>query len=252
MAFDAFDKIGQHIDISDGIDSSVNIHDDFYCCGCHCILHIKAVDSNKRAAHFAGKHELWCDDASTSQGNDRISDYGLKNGFLQKLLETVQTEGVKKPSESTSHVSHTTAVSSGNGVGKGKPHDIKVLKTIRQLFNLFKRESFNTILYDNVRICDIYCGPSTKHIYTKYINGLHLVHAQYNWGNEDSKTLFFRFPTIAETQIKIYVHIEDRELFNDAFALLKSHYGKPVLIYAEFSNGNCTITSLAQIVPLSR
>jgi competence CoiA-like predicted nuclease len=118
MAFDAFDKIGQHIDISDGIDPSVNIHDDFYCCGCHCILHIKAVDSNKRAAHFAGKHELWCNDASTSQENDRISDYGLKNGFLQKLLETVQTEGVKKPSESTSHVSHTTAASSGNGTAR--------------------------------------------------------------------------------------------------------------------------------------
>ena len=160
----------------------------------------------------------------------------------------LQLEDVKKPSGS--NVPRTITGTDKTGVGRKQCSDIKDIKSVRQLFSLFKRESFNAVLYDDVRICDVYCGPSTKHIYTKYINGIHLVHAQYNWYSKELPRLYFRFPTVDDWTLKITAMFLDDMLYHDAVQLLYHHHKKPILLFAEFNDGFCTISSMSQLIPL--
>ena len=214
---------------------------------------IKAIHSNLKAAHFAGKHEPGCDEIPENhRPKERIDDFQLKAGDLNDLLAKIISDGVKERGDNNPLTSSFGVTASAISFHTDSPKKFNILnvKSIRYLYRLFKNESFNKILYDNVRICDIYCGPSTKHIYTKYVTGLHLVHAQYNWCNDDKRTLYFRFPTIDNTQIKIYAHINDIDLYMTLSLLLKNHYRKPTLIFAVFDGADCNIESPTQVVPL--
>lgn len=254
MSFNAYDINRKEIDLSKGIPKRVSSDDVFYCCGCNSVLHLKAIHSNLRAAHFAGKHEPWCDEPSGNRSKEQVDDFQLKSGDFENLLAKLIADGVKekgddKPSSPVSGKT-TTSTPTTPRPGVSKQLNILDVKSIRYLYQLLRNESFNKVLYDNTRICDIYCGPSTKHIYTKYISGLHLVHCQYNWRSKSQPRLFFRFPTVDKTQIKIFADFIDHDLYDLAVSILDKHYKKPVLLFADFTDSYCQIQSLTQVVPL--
>ncbi|MBQ9550021.1 MAG: hypothetical protein IJU87_04335, partial [Lachnospiraceae bacterium] len=93
MSFNAFDANHKDVDISAGIPKDISIEDTFFCYGCNCDLHIKAINSTKRAAHFAGYHESWCDEIDTkTTDNDHIANYRLTNQSLQSFLSKIQAD----------------------------------------------------------------------------------------------------------------------------------------------------------------
>lgn len=126
------------------------------------------------------------------------------------------------------------------------------IKTVRQLFNILSSSLPNDELYPGVEVKDVYCGVNTQFLYTKYVNGLHLVYAEYKGYSSKAPILFCSYPSREKEQIRIYIHFENNRVFEAARMQLKGHYGKHILIFADFINNNCDIESLTQIIPLRR
>jgi hypothetical protein len=252
MSLWAYTKSGIPIEAStDSLPPGVTFDDDFFCPSCRCKMYHKSASSNGRVAHFAGKHAEYCDIGLTSDVDGTVRSYSLSENSLAEFLETLITEGVKVPSSSRRKAS-TGSVAPKTGGETSSTSISKSIKTVRQLFNVLASSLPDDELYPGTKVKDIYCGISTLFLYTKYINGLHLVYAEYTGYSAKSSIMYCSYPSKAGEQIKIYLHFEKEELFKSAKKMLMGHIRKPILIFASFSNSNCDIVSLTQIVPLRR
>ncbi len=230
--------------------SGVTFDDDFFCPSCRCHMYYKSASSNNRAAHFAGKHESWCDIGYTSDREGTVRDYSFTEETLPDFLSKIVSEGVKEPSVSKNKPSSKGTASKAPATTISRRATPKDIKTVRQLFNVLSSSLPEDELYPGIKVKDVYCGVNTQFLYTKFIKGLHLVYAEYNWFDKKTQKLFFRYPSIHHAQIKVICHVPNVELFNALSELLKGHFNKPVLEFATFSNSVCVIESPLQIVPL--
>lgn len=221
-----------------------NPSDDFICPSCDCIMHFVSSSSNGRVAHFSGHHNDGCDIALTN-GTDNIRNTNFPCDNIESFMNKIEADGLKKPSAGKFKKYPLKKPSSTpNTTPKSKD-----INTVRDLFNVLANSNPNDIFYDNIKVNDIYCGMNTRYLYTKFINGNHLVYCEYNWHSSDGMTLYFRYPSINSTQIKIYAHLTDKSL-SDYFIKMLGSKGTKALILADFNNNNCTITSEVFIIAL--
>lgn len=232
--------------------TGVTFDDDFFCPSCHCGMYYKSASSNGRSAHFAGKHESWCDIGYTSDNDGTIRDYVFTDETLPDFLNKLISDGVKEPSAEEYKQSTKSSASKTTITPISSYETPQNIKTVRQLFNVLSSSLPDDELYSGVKVKDVYCGVNTQFLYTKYVNGLHLVYAEYKGYSSKAPILFCSYPSREEEQIKIYVHFNDDQLFTAAKMQLKGHYGKHILIFASFINNNCNVASLTQIVPLRK
>lgn len=203
----------------------------------------RSVSSNGHAAHFySTDHAEWCDiDAATGCNEERY-DYSLPGNSIQGVLELVSRQGVKKPS------AHKTVAAKPRR-SSGNKHQ-KIIRTIRQLFAFCELSDPKDVLPDGKRVMDIYCGANTAFLYVSYVNGPHLMYAQYNGKAKDGFALFFRYPSKAETQLTIALRAKEKAVLDDIASRLT--IGDFALILAEFSSLHCCVCSAAQVVPFKR
>ena len=222
----------------------VSIDDCFYCPSCECEMYFKSASSNGRVEHFAGKHLINCDIGLTNVCG--VNNLRFNYNDVKSFFDFIINERIKRVSVKECDLNNNDK----NIIGNNK-RLLKSIRTIRQLYIFLANQSPNSIVCGNTYVKDIYCGLSTRYLYTKYIKGIHLVFAEYNWNNKNNM-LYFNYPSKANTKIKIIIEINDKILFSTICKVLSKHYGKPVLIFGDFKNNTCLVKSETQIVPLRK
>lgn len=223
--------------------------EELFCPSCGCKMHYVSAVSNRRAAHFSGKHFPECDIGSASSDNVDPYHYELPENSIQGLFDLILRQGVKQPSPKES-------TNSKHGAPTGMEHK-GTINTIRKLYNFCASADPDTILPDGKRVGDIYFGKRAADEYKKNekkredngIRGLHLMYAQYN-GHNDEGTLFFHCPSKANAILRIAVKSNDKNMLSTVHRSLgRDCYA---LIFADFKHKHCDIESPAQIVPIKK
>lgn len=229
----------------------------YWCPSCNGEMHFVSAATNGRTAHFSGRHSDDCDIGFTSDAEGG-RNYAFESGSIEDFLDGICEEDLRVPAEpAAARVRHEpSAGEPDGGVAPGPVEDRAVpIHTVRQLFHFMVNSDPNDIVYGDKRVKDIYCGPATEWLYTKYISGTHLVYCEYNWHDDNYETFYFRFPSKRNTVIKIFAHIKNPAIGGYLQNIL-GNPGQKVLILAEFEShrttSDCTITSRVQIVPLSK
>lgn len=243
MSFWAETLAGEKTVIRDNGVSVGDTTDTFLCPSCQEKMRYVSQSSNGRAAHFRGHHKDYCDIGFTN-ANEHIYEYELSKNTLQDFLNVLKNSSVK----TRTSVPHKNINTEGHHLIKTK----KEITTLRQLHNILALSNPEEELYDGVKVKDVYCGISTKYLYTKYINGLHLVFAQFNGYQKEEKKLYFCYPSRESTQIKICVSFSDNTDYQSFIHNDGNHTGYYFIIYAEFKNSRCTLDSLTQIIRLHK
>lgn len=216
---------------------------DLICPSCKCIMHYRSVSSNGHAAHFYGTdHADWCDIGVARKYSTDRYDYSMPGNSIQDIFDLVLRQGVKQPALEKSA---TTKQKNSSG----EEHR-KTIHTIRQLFAFCAFSDPRDILPDGKRVMDIYCGASTTFLYNSFVNGLHLMYAQYNGRTRDGSALFFRYPSLEDSQLAIALRAEEQSVLTDISSKLA--IGDFALILAEFSHLHCDVLSTAQVVPVKK
>lgn len=245
MSLYAKTKSGEYVTANSMLwGNDVSIDDCFYCPSCGCEMYYKSASSNGRVEHFAGKHSIYCDIGLTNDSG--TNSLRFKHSNIKSFFDFIINDKIKRTNAKVSDLTDNKK----NTIVNNK-RLFKTIRTIRQLFVFFANSSPDSIVCEKTYVKDVYCGLNTRYLYTKYINGIHLVFAEYNWNNKEN-TLYFNYPLKVNAQIKIIVEINDKFLFSTMCKLLKKHYEKPVLIFGDFDNNKCLIESETQIVPLRR
>lgn len=241
MSFYAITATNKHVHAND---SYLFGDEDLFCPSCGCKMHYVSAVSNKRAAHFSGKHFSGCDIGSASSDNVDPYHYEFPEDSVQGILDLVISQGVKQPSSNGS-----TGSKHGAPTGTERKGTIN---TIRKLYNFCASADPDTILPDGNRVGDVYLGKQAAVNYGEgkknYVNGLRLMRAQYNGTNDDGTVLFFHYPSKANAALKIAVKSDNKDVLPAVQCTLG--WNCYVLIFAVFENRHCDIESPAQVVPI--
>lgn len=227
-------------------DSYLFEDEDLFCPSCGCKMHYVSAVSNRRAAHFSGKHLSGCDIGIADSSCVDPYHYKFPEDSVQGILDLVIRQGVKQPSSNGS-------ANSKHGVPAGTERK-GTINTIRQLFNFCVSVDPSTVLPDGNRVKDIYCGRSTTFLYKKFVSRPHLMYAQYNGHTADYSALFFCYPSIEEVGKQNGFTIAVRSV---RVGTLKTaggtlSIGDYALILADFKGKHCDIESPAQVVPVKK
>lgn len=198
---------------------------------------------NGHAAHFySTEHEEWCDIGVAKKYSTERYDYSMPGNSIQDIFDLVLRQGVKQPAPEKSATTKQRHSS-------GKEHR-KTIRTIRQLFAFCAYSDPRDVLPGGKRVMDIYCGANTTFLYNSFVDGLHLMYAQYNGKAKDGSALFFRYPSLEDSQLAIALRAKEQSVLADILSTLA--IGDFVLILAEYSHLHCDVCSAAQVVPVKR
>lgn len=198
MATWVYTKTGVVVIATQEPPAGVTFDDDFVCPSCQCKMYYKSPSSNGRVAHFAGKHDEWCDFGYTSDSDGNIKDYSFSHTTLEDFFHALKDEGVKQASPKRK-----------NTVSSSMPKELtdvpapKQIRTVRQLFNVLSSSLPEDELYPGTKVKDIYCGINTRFLYTRYVNGLHLVYGEYTGCSSKAPILFCSYPSRKNEQMLI-------------------------------------------------
>lgn len=246
MSLWAYNTNGDIVNLVDDI--AIDINADYRCPSCGCKMYYKSASSNGRAAHFAGHHNSECDIGHTSDVDGKLSDYYFDQTTLSTFLESLMASGVKTIKKTVSADNMMYSETKGHVTIKNP--NKKKIRTLRQLFNVLASSSPDATIYSTIKVKDIYCGSSTEYLYTTYINGLHLVYAQYNGYSRYNQCLYLKYPSCKRCNVTIRVYIEDALLFSSIVKSLVGHTQKFVLLFSVIDGNHCRISSAVQLVPL--
>ena len=227
--------------------TDTNTKDEFYCSSCRCLMHYVSQSSNKVTAHFAGTHRNGCDIGFTSSSYNR-SNHTFDHKTVSDFLNAVVNDNIKKPSHNVNRQESTS--STHGSFSETTQKTIKPIHTTRQFFDFLAASNPDDAIYDTVKVKDIYCGISTKFLYTKYITGIHLVFCEFHYYRNEVQELVFSYPRNNECLLTISVKIKDSLLYSRLRKVAFENRERPFLIFAEFQDNYCNIVAESQIVPL--
>lgn len=254
MSLWANDSKGNRVTITPiGGVSKGDISDKFYCPSCGRTMSFVSESSNKRSAHFQGRHEIGCDIGYTST-SDILYNYKFTEDSLNDFLNKLKKEGVKNALPINGYDGGGSHPREKFGTIDSEKHFPKKvsLQTLRQLFGILVNADPSDILYGTTMVKDIYCGRSTSYLYKNYVTGLHLVYAQFHSYNRETGKLYFCYPTEGKKQFEIIVGFSNVSLF-DSF--IKKHYNHVhdfFIMLADFNSNKASLYSSAQIIRLGK
>ena len=223
----------------------------FYCpCPtCRCPMGIRAINSNKRKANFfklpSSEHTETCFVPYIKSEEGNVTDYETESLEPEELLKKLQKKSNPQNNNQTSpRLTDKTKLPVKN-------ENLKPISTIRQLHAICASNVPEMEIREGVRVKDLYVGKNTSAFYKKDISGIKLVECKYiNRYDKIKQNLYFSYSN-NEGELKICVHISDGKLFWKICHLLWN-FTNPVIIYAEWTNNSCEVTSNRQLVPLKR
>ena len=225
--------------------SKGSTEDKFLCPSCGESMWFTSQSSNMRGAHFKGHHKDGCDIGFITE-NENAYKYNLSKKSLYDLLQSLIKDGIKTATPGTHRIT-------GNGKGSQSPKTIKKeITSLRQLYNICANSSPDYEPDPGLKIKNIYCGISTAFLYTKYISGLHLVYAQFQWYNESGNIVRFHYPSESNKQLDVYVSFSNsaalRSFIKDNAAYIHCYF----IILGEFHNNRCVLDSASQAIHLDK
>ncbi len=258
MSLWAKNSRGETVSITqDGGVSSGRITDTVYCPSCRCRMSFVSESSNKRTAHFQGHHRDGCDIGYTS-ANDSFNVYEFTHESIAAFLEKLKEDGVRTNQVAIPDTGNDQAVASiieqssiQDAENLPIPEKEKMpIQTLRQFFGALANSDPNHVLYEQTTVKDIFCGRSTAFLYTRYINGTHLVYAQFHGYDRANKTFYFHYPSENTVQIKLAVMFDAQRSFDVFLQRHHPHVHDYFVMIADFSYNRATLESLVQIIRL--
>lgn len=211
----------------------------FHCITCNCEMTLAAQHSTYKKAYFTGKHVpgMGCGKTHASKG---ITRYHITQESIDDLFASVCTTENKAAVETREY----------NRTGVGHRSRNLEIHTFRQFYKALKASNIYDPIYPGAetRVCDYFCGEETKHIYTTYISGRHVVEAEFHRYDSEELTINFWFPSAKNHQLNFAAIFENSMEFHRALNYIFSKESKKFVIFADFEDGTCQIHSSKQII----
>ncbi len=130
--------------------------------------------------------------------------------------------------------------------------NIKRLSTISGIYHMCKTKSINMI-YGDSKVFKILCDNRSNHIYSKNIQGSHLIECKYYSYDSKSKHITFKYPldTTLKNTYTLKVFIPDEELFKKIKDSVYNNSDYPIIVVGDWKKESSvlktTLTNKFQI-----